>query len=191
MKTKANVNYAAFNIARAADGKNPFSFRHGLAELEPGAWATFKQWDGLGYRIEKGCKGAPVFSKDAETGKVTCYKVWSFSQVKRTQAARISAEQLAELIAVTAAAGMTKQAQAARKYGELDAEQIAEEYKSIYAEYNAQEPERKRARAEREAQRIQEREQAQNAELEKLAADSNGFLIVDEDAAAGGIFEEV
>lgn len=191
MRTKAETIYSAFNIARAADGKNAFTFRHGLADLEAGAWATFKQWSSLGYRIGKGCKGSPVFSKDAETGKVTCYKVWHISQVKRTQNARISAEQLAELIAVTEAAGMTKQAQAARKYGELDAERIAEEYRKIRAEYDAQEPERKRARAEREAQRIQEREQAQNAEPEKLAADSNGFLIVDEDAALGGIFEEV
>lgn len=190
MRTRTDINYKAFNIARAADGKNPFSFRYGLADLEVGAWATFKQWNALGYRIGKGCKGSPVFSKDAETGKVTCYKVWNISQVKRTQNARISAEQLAELVAVTEAAGMTKQAQAARKYGELDAEQIAEEYKSICAEYDAQEPERKRARAEREAQRIQARELEQNAEPEKLAADSNGFLIVDEDAAAGGIFEE-
>lgn len=170
-KANIDVNYSAYNIARAAAGKNPFTFRRGLSDLTPGAYATAAQWRDLGYKIRKGCTASRVYSVDAESGKASCYCVFSAAQVRRTQAATIKAAELEQLAAETAGKGLVKAQTAARKYGELDQAAAAAAYKAVVELYAEQAPEREQARKNR----------LQAAELDRVARAIN--------EAAGNAYE--
>ena len=188
-KANLDTNYAAYNIARAADGKNPFTFRHGLCDLLPGAYATAKQWAALGYRVRKGERASFIYSVNAETEKASRYGVFRLDQVRRTQAATIKAADLEQLAAETAGKGLEKAQTAARKFGELDQAAAAAAYKAVLDLYAEQAPEREQARKNRQAAAEQARDERNAAQAARKAAASAEFINVD--AAEGGDLDEL
>jgi len=181
-RTNETRNYHQFNPVHAYNGKNPFTFDYGAMGAAPGAYATAKQWNEIGYRIIKGCTGAKVYSLD-ENGKAHAYTVFSQHQVKRTRKG-ITAEKLAEIIAETTLEGERKMGVQYRKFGICwTPGNILSAHAALEAIYNEQAPERERRKNDRIAAAIQ----ARDAEKEKTL--ENGEEFIDPDAASGGFLE--
>ena len=184
MRASENTIYSAFNIARAAAGKNPFTFRHGLADIAPGAYATAKQWSELGYRVERGCTGTKIYSID-EQERAHVYSVFGVNQVKRKRGG-MEPEKLAELIAEVTIKGTEKAERARKKYGVVDPEEARRVLDAVEALYIEQQPERERRKNDRIAEQIKAREEENER---KNQPPENGSDFVDADAASGGFLE--